>query len=69
MAKHEYWRYLPGGTVKHALLYAESASAVCGQLPSWFRPEGWFGTGSQDEYETVERLPACKRCVAKGYLP
>lgn len=53
------WRYLPGGAVVHALIDGE---AECGRV----LPESeWRGTGSQVGYETAERLPACRLCVAK----
>lgn len=58
------WRYLPRGTVKHALRYAMARYAVCGVGPRWFDPDDWHGTGSQTEYETVEALPECRRCAA-----
>ncbi len=59
------WRYLHGGKVVHALPEQVSGRehARCGTAPSWFSPDGWFGTGSQVEYETVERLPRCGRCT------
>lgn len=37
--------------------------AVCGLGPAWFN--SWYGTGSQDEYETAEKLPLCRRCKAR----
>lgn len=58
------WRYVPGGreTVKHALTYPVAAAAVCGVtlIPS----SDWLGTGSQREYERVEELRPCRRCLA-----
>jgi hypothetical protein len=69
VTRWEYWRYLPGRRVKHALREetAHTGVAECGAAPRFGLM--WFGTGSQDEYERVEALPACKRCVAKGYRP
>lgn len=61
------WRYTRTGTVKHALSYAAAAVAQCGVSPAWF--EGWYGTGTQTEYERVAELPPCKRCFARGYRP
>lgn len=58
------WRYLPRGKAKHALRDLTWHAAVCGVSPHWFDPDGWCGTGSQIEYETVEALPECRRCAA-----
>lgn len=60
------WRYLPTGKMRHALVPAggglgDVLRAVCG-IDVW-RSSAWRGTGSQDEYERVARLPACRRCV------
>lgn len=57
------WLYMPGGKVVHAVKLG-NASAECGRymLPAC----DWHGTGSQVEYETAERLPMCKQCVAKA---
>jgi hypothetical protein len=57
------WRYMPGGAVVHALAQPSHAGAWCGRyvLPA----SAWMGTGCQAEYETAERLPKCKQCVAK----
>jgi hypothetical protein len=54
------WRYLPGGTVKHALTRSSDAGAACGRfvLPA----SAWLGTGSQTEYETVAGLRECRSC-------
>jgi len=38
-------------------------SAMCGRSPVWFDPVGWKGTGTQEEYEKNDALPACKRCL------
>lgn len=61
-----YWRYLRCGKVKHALITTLNAEghlffAVCGVSPPLFG--NWYGTGSQTEYEQVEKLPECKNCV------
>jgi hypothetical protein len=57
------WRYLPGGAVRH-LLGQDRIAAVCGRSPVWYAPDGWYGTGTQAEYETCAGLAACRRCVA-----
>lgn len=57
------WRYLHGRPVKHLLSGPFDCVAVCGVGPV-FAPD-WYGTGSQAEYETAERLRKCKRCTAK----
>lgn len=57
------WRYLPDGKVKHALRNTSARHAVCSVGPRWYDPRGWFGTGSQTEYDTVAALRPCKRCV------
>jgi hypothetical protein len=58
------WRYLPGRGVIHALNRSFGWGSLCGVTPSWFRPvSDWRGTGTQEEYETAEQLPRCKRCV------
>lgn len=65
------WRYLPRRKVRHALplrpqsATGHDASALCGTSPSWFAPsdEQWWGTGTQSEYDAVERLPECGRCA------
>lgn len=57
------WRYLPHRPVKHALVDPGERIAVCGVGPYSRSADEWHGTGTQTEYETVERLPACKRCV------
>ncbi len=57
------WRYLPRGSVKHALARADDAEAACGiyTLPA----SDWRGTGNQREYETAESLRPCMRCLRK----
>lgn len=57
------WRYLPNGTVKHALRYSAARIAVCGVGPHWSAPDDWYGTGSQAEYETAASLRECRRCL------
>lgn len=65
------WRYL--GTkqayARHALSRVGgklATIALCGVSPLWYSPDGWFGTGSQAEYERRATLPACRRCLALG---
>lgn len=62
------WRYLFGAGVKHALpietgITGHAARALCGLEA--FRPQDWYGTGSQVEYETLEGLRECRRCAAR----
>jgi hypothetical protein len=64
------WRYLAGRPIKHAVradthdIRGHQTYAMCGVSPTRF--EAWMGTGNQDEYERVERLSECQRCV--GHL-
>lgn len=59
------YRYLLGRPVKHAMTLVESLAghsslALCGL---WGFDHGpWLGTGSQNEYDEVDRLPLCKNC-------
>lgn len=55
------WRYLWGGTVKHALV-SDPMDSLCGLRTASYN---WYGTGSQAEYETVEALRPCRRCLAR----
>lgn len=57
------WRYLPTGAVKHALSHPTDRYAVCRVGPAWYSPDGWFGTGSQVEYETAAARRECRRCL------
>ena len=43
--------------------YQRHKSVPCGTAPVWFDPDGWKGTGSQDETEKAEAMDLCKRCV------
>lgn len=65
------WRYLPRGTVVHAIHRLGggiAATALCGTGP-WCASE-WLGTGRQDEYERAATLPACRNCLrAAGRNP
>jgi hypothetical protein len=56
------WRYLPSGRVKHALFSSSDTGAVCGiyTIPA----SNWLGTGTQHEYERLETLEPCKRCIS-----
>lgn len=68
------WRYLPGGRVKHVVERMEinvsglSVISACAAADA-HQSVNWRGTGSQDECERLEALPACQRCVALGYAP
>lgn len=53
-------RFLPTGKVKHYLRDSRSNVSECGVWT--FCASQWYGTGSQDEIETLEKLPLCKRC-------
>jgi hypothetical protein len=54
-------RYVPKGTRAHLLPNGMSNSkAVCGLYP-W--TTGWWGTGSQEEYDRAANLPLCQRCA------
>lgn len=57
------WRYTgPRGRVKHAVGHGDvSRRAECGL--EVYNSSYWFGTGSQDEYDKLESLPECKRCL------
>lgn len=70
---HYVFRYLgPTAKVKHAIrrnigsaseALHSNRSAQCGRSPVWFAPPpGWYGTGTQEEYEKNDALPVCKRC-------
>lgn len=65
------WRYLPGGSVKHALslptVFGPVCVAVCG-MNAWSSAY-WHGAGSQFEYEECERRRPCMRCAAKVGAP
>lgn len=64
------WRYLKGGQVRHALrkrfgfgsIFNDSLTdrSECGLIR--YR---WLGTGTQDEYENVEKLPECATCIRR----
>lgn len=65
IARYE-WRYLERGTTTHAVGPAGNPPrtfALCGVGPAWSAAYGWFGTGTQTEYDRVEALPKCKRCL------
>jgi hypothetical protein len=51
----------PKATVAHAAaVYRPDATARCGYRPHL---AGWYGTGSQEEYEKAASLPLCKLCA------
>jgi hypothetical protein len=60
---HFEWRYLRGGAVVHALRAAHHMAALCGVGP--WTAEGWYGTGTQREYERAAQLRRCRHCVAR----
>jgi hypothetical protein len=60
------WRYLLGGSAKHALYAVSDPSAVCGVSPLWYVPEHeghWRGTGSEAEHRRLGQLRECRRCT------
>lgn len=62
----ESWKYLKRGTVVHYLsdgIYGPRPVAECGA--STLHSSDWRGTGTQEEYERVEALPECKKCLHK----
>lgn len=71
--QHYAFRYVsPHATTKHAIRknpgsgvekLSPNRAAQCGRSPVWFSPQGWMGTGSQEEYERNDALPVCKRCL------
>ncbi len=62
------WRYLAGGTVKHALLVKGSLRvnySMCGRYRRGIRGvDLWLGTGSPRERETLAMLRHCSDCTA-----
>jgi hypothetical protein len=61
-------RYLAHGQRVHILgligvTVGEYSPAYCGIGPDW-RGE-WFGTGTQNEYETAAELSVCARCLIR----
>lgn len=52
--------YTPKGKVAH--LTSQGTVTLC---RLWY-PEGFWGTGSQEEYEKAETLPICKPCLKKN---
>lgn len=62
------WRYLANRKVKHAVpvntmwYTGHDPISLCGIII--VVPDQWRGTGSQEEYDTVDSLPECKRCTA-----
>lgn len=55
------WLYLKRGRVAHALstFNGTRSSSECG-VYAW---SGWYGTGTQDEYDRAAALPKCQHCV------
>ena len=52
--------YTPRGKAAH--LTTQGTVTLCGL---WY-PEGFWGTGSQEEYEKADSLPTCKPCSRKN---
>jgi hypothetical protein len=63
-------RYLPRGRVRHRtrqiIFESFTLVAACGISASVYY---WRGTGSQDEYERLSRIPRCTRCLAVETRP
>lgn len=61
------WRYLAGGTVKHALPVKDRRRAnysMCGRYRRGARGmDLWLGTGSPRERETLAALRRCSDCM------
>jgi len=65
------WRFVSWqASVKHAIdrhgSNAEITSnnlAICGNSPVWFTGVGWLGSGNQKEYEALDELRECKKCL------
>lgn len=61
------WRYLRARRAAHAIDDSSTelryAKAFCGIQPGL--GGYWFGTGRQEEYETVKQFPKCRRCLAR----
>lgn len=57
-------RYLPCGGVRHRTnpnaLESSTRVAICGLSANEYY---WHGTGSQQEYEVLSRMPRCIRCI------
>lgn len=53
--------YTAHGKVAHlSLPYPAPLDALCPAMSGW---RGiWLGTGSKDEYDTAESMPACRNC-------
>lgn len=64
------WRYLRTGSRTHRLIRVFDRLthvAECGRSPQI--GEDWYGTGSQTEYERVDAMPRCKRCLPATPTP
>lgn len=56
--------YAPRGSVAHLRANEAATITACGL----YRPEGWWGTGTQDEYEEAARRPLCRLCRERSNL-
>lgn len=55
------WRYTRWGCVKHLVhVGGRHTMAVCGVAVDAFAD--WFGTGTQDEHDTLARFEECRTC-------
>lgn len=64
--------YISTGRVSHLIWDRPKApgispyrQALCGALPPWYDPRGWWGTGSQKELEVALARPVCKSCLRR----
>lgn len=63
----DIWRrvYTPQGKRTHLLAPQHSPntteSALCGRSPGF--GDFWWGTGSQDEYDTAKQQELCSQCT------
>lgn len=56
-------RYTPGGSVTHLIFGPDWEYPYPAALCGWSGPKTyWRGTGSQEEYDTADSLPLCRRC-------
>ncbi len=55
--------YLPGGRVAHLSKDDRREFTECGM---WWPCGGFFGTGSQNEYDEAARRRRCALCVRKA---
>lgn len=52
--------YIPGRKISH--ITDQGTVSYC----RLWMPEGFWGTGSQEEYENASSYPICKKCLKKA---